>query len=639
MSNAKKAISASGVHKQLTLLDSFPGMAYRCRNTPDWPMLFVSEGSIELTGYGPDELLGGRPHWGDLVHPEDRDTVWQCVQQAIQNGERFEVQYRLATKDKQYKYVWERGSAWDAGEQGTLIEGFITDISPLREKELELERSKEFAAAIIDGAAEGIALVDANCRIESLNRAAARMFRIRSDDATGRHIRDLVSPKDFAKLVHQFRLFKASADSELFNDGLEIDGQRVDGSMFPVHLSVRELNLEHGRRYTALIRDISEQKASEEQIRRQNERLNATVEYSPIGISMADMDLRIIAANSAFANMLGYETAELVGRKFTEFTHPDDMEISEKVAGTSPGTASDHYSIQKRYLHKDGHTVHAVLNVAVGHDSLGNPEFIVANIEDQTKRLTVEAQLREQQDQLTRLDRLSTLGEMMAGIAHEINQPLTAISTYAQSGLRFMDPQNPKPARLQDALVKLSDQARRAGAVVERIRELARQDVSRNELVNVNVLLKQVNELATVDARARGARISLDFAESPPPIWGDPIQLQQVVLNLIRNAIDSMETGAFCNGNELILRTSIDDDGLVVMAVVDRGTGVSEEAAADLFQAFSTHKRKGMGLGLSISRSIVTAHGGQLDYYNHRESGATFFVTLPQASGDMVGET
>ena len=271
--------------------------------------------------------------------------------------------------------------------------------------------------------------------------------------------------------------------------------------------------------------------------------------------------------------------------------------------------------------------------IVTGTRSLSSPTF-----EDLTERLGVEAQVRDQQDQLTRLDRLSTLGEMMAGVAHEINQPLTAISTYAQSGLRFMDSENPKPDRLKEALTKLSDQARRAGAVVERIRELARQDVSNNEFVNVNHLVKQIEELAAIDARPRGARIRLDLDESLPEVWCDPIQIQQVILNLVRNSVDAMETCEFRHGDEIVLRTSAVEDEAVMISVVDSGTGVSESAATDLFRPFSTHKRSGMGLGLSISRSIVTAHGGQLDYHNNPVAGATFHLTLPKTSGDIDHE-
>lgn len=602
-------------------------------------MLFVSQGSTELSGYSPEALLGGRPNWGDLIHPEDRGAVWQSVQDAIKCGTRFELQYRLATRDKRYKWVWERGSALDSDEYGTLIEGFITDITPLREKEHELERSKAYATAIVESAAEGIVLVDDEFQIESLNKAAAQMFGVASDEVVGKNVRDFLSPDDYVVLQSDVEQYRQSGTSDLLNGGREISGRRMDGSEFPMHLSVRELKIEGEHSYTALIRDISEQRAKENEIQRQNERLDATVEFSPLGIITVDKSLRIVAANRAIANMLGYSVKELTGRRFSDFYHPDEIDDGEKAVSASLAGGPDHYSIHRRYVHKDGHIVHTALSVAVGHHSDGNPEFVVSNIEDLTERLGVEAQVRDQQDQLMRMDRLSILGEMMAGIAHEINQPLTAISTYAQSGLRFMDPQNPKPDRLKDALTKLSNQARRAGAVVERIRDLARQQQSKGEFVNANHLIGQIEELATIDARARGAYIRLDLGQSMPSVWCDPIQIQQVILNLIRNAVDSMEACEFRNGDEIVLRTSTTEYVATMISVVDCGTGVSEAVAADLFRPFSTHKSSGLGLGLSISRSIVTAHGGQLDYYNNPLTGATFYLTLPQVPGDSIYES
>jgi two-component system sensor kinase FixL len=635
VSSTNQTITESGLFKQLTLLDSLPGMAYRCRNTRDWSMLFVSDGCSELSGYCREDLLGGRPHWGDLIHPEDREVVWQSVQESLQSEMPFEVQYRLATRDKDYKCVWERGKAMSSNEHGTLIEGFITDITPLREKELELERSRAFAAAVVESAAEGIVLIDAEFRIESFNSAAAQMFRMASDVAVGKTISVLVSGADFAILESDIDQYRETGTSELFNGGRELTGRRSDGSEFPMHFHLRELRLEDEHRYTVLIRDISEQRAREVEIQQQNERLNATVEFSPVGILMVDKELCIVSANSALANMLGYEVEELIGRRFSELYHPDEISEGEHAVISSLAGGPPHYSTQRRYVHKDGHIVHAALNVAVGHDSDGNPEFIVSNIEDLTERLDVEAQVRNQQDQLTRLDRLSTLGEMMAGVAHEINQPLTAISTYAQSSLRFMDPENPKPDRLREALTKLSDQARRAGAVVERVRKLTRQEDSANEFVSVNHLIKQIEDLATIDARPRGARIRLELDDSLPDVWCDPIQIQQVILNLIRNSVDAMESCEFRHGNQIVLRTSGVEGEAVMISVVDSGPGVSESVARDLFQPFSTHKRSGMGLGLSISRSIVTAHGGQLDYYNNAVAGATFHLTLPRVFGDI----
>lgn len=625
------------IHDFRALLANLPGMAYRCRNHPDWPMQFVSEGSIALTGYTPEVLVNGQPVWGDLIHSGDRQQVWQSVQDALQQDEPFEIQYRIVTRDNQCKWVWERGRAVGSDQHGLHIEGFVKDISPQRQKEFELERSEAFAKAIVESAAEGIMLSDDNGRIESINPAAAWMLGVREEAVLGANIRDYhdhLSQEDVELIKCDVQQYQQTGASKLFNGGREFAGRRADGTKFPMHLAIRELQFDKGRCFAALIRDISEQKAKEEEIRRQNERLNATVEFSPLGIAMVDKDLRFLAANPAYTNMLGYDESELIGRRFADFTHPDDVDTTVNAVSDSLEAGPDHYSIRKRYLHKDGHTVHVALSVAVGHDSSGSPEFAIANAEDLTTRLTTEAQLKEQQDQLTRLERLSMLGEMTAGIAHEINQPLTAISTYAQSCLRFMNPHNPKPEKMKEALVKLSEQAHRAGAVVERIRELARQRRSESEMVDCSELIELVEGLAETDARSHGIVIRKQLADDLPLVRCDPVQIQQVVLNLIRNAIDSMETGGFDKGNEIIVRTEKTETNEVRIELIDSGMGVDAAVAEDLFRPFSTNKTTGMGLGLSISRSIVTDHGGQLNYYNNSAGGATFYVVLPPALGD-----
>lgn len=637
--NVNKTLSENVLCDWLSLFDNIPGMAYRRKNKRDWTVLFVSKGSTQLSGYDPKALLAGHPCWGDLIHPDDRVAVWQSVQEAVQGGRRFEVQYRLATRDKRYKWVCERGSALDSDEHGMLIDAFVTDITSIGKKELQLEYTKAFSSAIIESAAEGMVLIDAEFRIDSLNKAATHMFGVVSESAVGNNISDYLSGASYLVLKSDAGRYRESGTSNLFNGGREVTGRRADGSEFPIHLHIRELDLEYEHRYAVLIRDITEQKAKENKIQQQSEMLHATIAHSPVGIYTVDSELRMVTVNLALANMLGYGVKDMIGRRFSFSIHPDDIDAAEEALHSSLAGGPTNYSAHRRYVHRDGHIVHTDINAAVGHDSEGNPEFVVANVEDLTERLGAETQLRDQQEQLARLDRLSTLGEMMAGISHEINQPLTAISTYAQSGLRFMDPKNPKPDRLRVALTKLSEQARRAGAVVERIRELSRQEVSTSQLVGTDCMIRQIEELAVIDARARGARIRFELDTSLPPVWCDPVQIQQVILNLIRNSVDSIESVNFRNGDEIVLRTSVDDEGVTTIAVVDCGSGVSEAVAADLFQPFSTHKRAGLGLGLSISRSIVTAHGGQLDYYNNPSAGATFYLKLPNMLGESNHES
>jgi len=615
------------------VLDNLPGMAYRCLNVPSWTMQFVSLGSTALCGYTPDQLLRGTPHWGDIIHPDDQPAVGQQLQSALRRDEPFEIYYRVLTRDKNIRWVCERGAAVTNDRGETSIEGLITDITARKANEQALAICKEFAHAIVDGAAEGIVIVDNRGQIESVNRAAEQIFGVREADERGQLVKQRLSATSVTTVENDIRTFLASGQSPLFTAGRELQCLRSDESIFSVHVSARKLTEDRDRRYALFLRDISEQKKQESELRQKNEYLNFTLQSSPIGICTADSHWRIVSANPAFAKMLGYQEGELIGRQFLEVTHPDDINTSKLAARNALTTGPDHYYLRKRYLHKDGHTVHVALNVGIIHGPNGKPQYLVANVEDLTARIKSKEQLRDQQKQLVSLERLSLLGEMMAGVAHEINQPLAAISTYAQSGLRFLNHKSPKLERLAEALAKLSSEARRAGAVVERIRGLARQNSGHKERLDCNEILALIEELAATDARAKGVSIRFQCDPTLSPVWGDPIQIQQVMLNLIHNAVDSMTTVSLRHGAEILVRTSMHNESTVKVEVIDQGEGVRDEVAGELFRPFFTSKKAGLGLGLSISRSIVTAHGGQLDFANNERAGATFIVTLPKLEG------
>lgn len=230
-------------------------------------------------------------------------------------------------------------------------------------------------------------------------------------------------------------------------------------------------------------------------------------------------------------------------------------------------------------------------------------------------------------EELAQVHRVGMLGEMAAGIAHEVNQPLTAIATTAQASRRLLGAGRGGDAELRGALDAIVEQALRAGAVIKRLRTLMSRDRMRTEAVDVNALAETSRRLAQGEAAVAGVRIRLDLAPDLPPVTADPILIQQVLLNLIRNGAEAMNGGA--GDEEIVIRTSRGERrGLVEVAVADRGTGVSAEVAKGLFQPFYSTKREGLGMGLSISGTIVAAHGGKLWFTNNPDRGATLHFTL-----------
>ncbi len=254
---------------------------------------------------------------------------------------------------------------------------------------------------------------------------------------------------------------------------------------------------------------------------------------------------------------------------------------------------------------------------------------LVCFIRDISSRIAAARETKELTEKLAHVDRLNMLGEMATGIAHEINQPLTAISLFSQAGKRLLI--SGKEDRLPEILDKLSQHALRAGEIVERMQMMTEQHVITFDTVECNSLIEEVTSLAVADARIRDIVIDLELADGLPPVSVDRVQIQQVMLNLLRNGMQAMQSVSCERGDVIKLRTRLRENNDIEISVIDSGGGVSDSAAENIFKPFSTTRESGMGLGLSISRAIVLSHGGQIDFFNNDCGGATFYFTLPVA--------
>ena len=276
---------------------------------------------------------------------------------------------------------------------------------------------------------------------------------------------------------------------------------------------------------------------------------------------------------------------------------------------------------------RDGSVFPAML--AVGEVQQSSPRRFVGFLHDITLRRQAEESARQSEARLNHFGRLSTMGEMAAGLAHEINQPLTAIATFSQAATRMLArPEGIEREDLSEALDQITTQALRAGEVIKRLRAFVKNREVRHEMVDCSRLVEDSRLLLEADARSNNVRLRLQLADSLPPVTADPVQLQQVLINLVRNAIDATVDTAGPH-REVVLRASLDDEGMVEVAVVDHGHGLSAEAAERLFHPFFTTKSSGTGLGLVISSSIIRAHNGRLFYRSTPGGGCTFFFTLP----------
>jgi len=260
----------------------------------------------------------------------------------------------------------------------------------------------------------------------------------------------------------------------------------------------------------------------------------------------------------------------------------------------------------------------------------GQPKF-VGIVRDATKRKRAEEEIHQTRERLAQFGRLSTLGEMAASLAHELNQPLTAIATYTQACQRLIESGQSDDDEILTALKKCNAQAQRAGEVIRRLRQFVKKKELGRREVSFDEIFRDLTVLAEVDARDNGVSLTIDVAKGLPRVLVDTVQIQQVILNLIRNGIDAMmNVNHYDDGISVTVDKSPNDQ--VRIMVTDLGTGITKEDEKKIFQPFFTTKTSGMGLGLAISRSIIESHGGVLSFTKNPSGGTTFHFTLPVIS-------
>jgi len=273
---------------------------------------------------------------------------------------------------------------------------------------------------------------------------------------------------------------------------------------------------------------------------------------------------------------------------------------------------------------KDGSTF--PMELAVGEMKSGDQRFFTGFIRDLTERQQTEARLQELQSELVHISRLTAMGEMASTLAHELNQPLSAIANYLKGSRRLLEgASDEKSAAMRDALDKAADQAMRAGHIIRRLRDFVARGESERRVESITKLVEEASALALVGVKDLGIRVQFQFNPEIDLVIADRVQVQQVVLNLIRNAMDAMETS---QTRDLVVAIAPADGGQVRISVTDSGSGISPEIAEQLFQPFITTKRHGMGVGLSISRAIVEAHNGRIWVEPNPTGGTIFHFTL-----------
>src|SRR6266850_731613 len=605
------------------IVGSMPGLVAIL--TPTGGVDAVNDELVEYFGRTLEELQ----QWGtsDTVHPDDLPRLIQIFTKAIASGEPYEVEVRLRRFDGAYRWFQDRAvPRRDAS--GAILRWYVlqTDIDERKRMEDALRHSEASLRAIVETTPECVHVIARDGTLLSVNAAGAAMAGAPSVDfMLGRNFYDFVTPDD----RERYRAFNESVCAGQ-KGVLEFHIFRVDGECR--HLETRAAPLRNDDGTVAqlgIARDITARKQAEGRLRESERNLRQLTETIPEMLWSATPEGAIDYCNTRLSDYTGFDAEQVMGDGWTKLVHPDDVDhaVQEWSSCIRTGVA---YRIEVRTFHAADATYRWCLTHARPlRDEHGGIRKWYGTVVDMHDWRQAQEELRQTQEKLAHMMRVITMGELTASIAHEVNQPLSGILTNAGTCLRMLAADPPDVAGACETARRTIRDANRTSEVIVRLRALFSGKELTTESMDLNEATREVIALSMNELQRHLVMLRPELADDLPLVTANRVQLQQVILNLLRNASDAM-AGIDDGPRQLLIRTERDEGDRVRLTVQDVGVGLEPHVMDKLFQAFFTTKSSGMGIGLSVSRSIIEKHGGRLWGEPNDGPGATFAFSIPR---------
>jgi len=613
---------------QVGLLQRIPVAAWTLK--PDGTPAFVNQSWLEYTGQTLEYVQSDPEAWMTVCHPEDREIASRSFWDGIRSGQGFTMQTRFRRMhDGTYRWHLNRAVALRDAEGKILrFVGTSTDIEDLKQSQENLRRAEEKTRLIIDTALDAVVTMDARGTITSWNKQAEVIFGWNNSEAIGQRMSDLIIPeKQRSDHERGLRHFLATGDGPLLRRRIEITAIRRSGVEFAVELEVMPMRLGQHWVFSAFIRDITDAKLAQEKLRESELNLRQMTETIPEMLWSATSEGTIDYCNARVLNYTGLSVEEIMGSGWTKLLHPDDVDQTVRVWMFSVATGAP-YRAEVRLFHAAERTYRRCVTSALPLlDEKGQILKWHGTVVDMHDWKQAQEELRNTQAELAHMTRVMTIGELTASIAHEVNQPLAAIITNAETGLRWLSHPDPEVEKVRQLTTRVVADARRASEIIDRIRVMATRRTPEPTLLSLNDIIEESLVFLSHEFQSRGVSVSLDLAPELPQIVCDRTQLQQVVVNLAINAVQAM---AQSGDRNFLVRTRLSEPETVCCIIEDSGPGIDPTHLSRLFDSFFTTKDAGMGMGLAICRSIIEAHDGHIRADNNSAlGGARFRFVLP----------
>jgi len=494
--------------------------------------------------------------------------------------------------------------------------------------------SKE-TLALMEAAVDAVIVIDHRGQMAAVNGATTRLFGYPADELVGQNVSKLMPEPDRASHNHFMRRYRDTGEARIIGIGREVMAQRRDGSLFPVRLTVGRVPDTEPPHFVGMLRDVSPEHEAMAALKLERDRANAYLELNEAILLKLDNDHRIVEINARGAEMLASSRDALSGRNWLEFMQAGAER--DRAHFLMAGARSGRGSREREFdvIDCEGEARRILWRCIALRAADGAPSGWLVSGADCTERQRREENAAMAQERLTRVARLASMGEMASGVAHELNQPLTAITTYARACERYLAMKEPNLPEIVDAVREISAEGLRAGKIIDRLRQLVRNDEPSDPVpLDMNTVIEDLRPRLAADARVFEAQLEVRLGAAPARIRGDAAQIQQVILNLVRNALEALVDQSPAN-RAVNISTAITRDGELELRVADNGPGFSPEIISRLFHPFATTKRTGTGLGLAMCRTIVQAHGGTIGISPATQGGAAVFVRFRVVEGDQ----